>query len=242
MIRCAVIDDEPWAIALLTDYIKKTDFLELVFSTANAIEALQKIQLQPVDLIFLDIQMPELTGIQFMKINGNRSRVIFTTAYSEYALDGYEHNVIDYLLKPVSFERFYTAALKAKQTITPNIITSNAAPQPVSAGTTPDFIFIKTDNKIVNVSLSDILFIEGLKDYIAINTTTEKLITLESLKTLEEGLPRQRFLRVHKSYIVAIEKIASIERSRIFIGNAVIPIGDTYREVFFKAIEPQHFG
>ena len=117
MIRCAVIDDEPWAIALLTDYIKKTDFLELVFSTANAIEALQKIQQQPVDLVFLDIQMPELTGIQFMKINGNRSRVILTTAYSEYALDGYEHNVIDYLLKPVSFDRFYTAALKAKQTI-----------------------------------------------------------------------------------------------------------------------------
>lgn len=242
MIRCAVIDDEPWAIALLTDYIKKTDFLELVFSTSNAIEALQKIQQQPVDLVFLDIQMPELTGIQFMKINGNKSRVILTTAYSEYALDGYDHNVIDYLLKPVSFDRFYTASLKAKQIITPAPVATSASVQPVATTASLDFIFVKTDSKIVNVSLSDILFIEGLKDYIAINTTKEKLITLENLKTLEEGLPRQRFLRVHKSYIIAIEKIDSIERSRIFIRDAVIPIGDTYRETFFKAIEHKHFG
>jgi YesN/AraC family two-component response regulator len=114
MIRCAVIDDEPWAVSLLVDYISKADFLELAFSASNAIEALQKIQQQPVDLVFLDIQMPELTGLQFMKINAGRSKVILTTAYSEYALEGYEHNVVDYLLKPISFERFYTAALKAK--------------------------------------------------------------------------------------------------------------------------------
>ena len=242
MIRCAVIDDEPWAIALLTDYIKKTDFLDLVFATTNAIEALQKIQQQPVDLVFLDIQMPELTGIQFMKINGGKSRVILTTAYSEYALDGYEHNVIDYLLKPVSFDRFYTAALKAKATIAPTQVATPAFIPQVVPNNTPDFIFVKTDSRIVNVSLSDILYVEGLKDYIAINTTKEKLITLESLKTLEEGLPKQRFLRVHKSYMVAIEKIDSIERSRIFIRDVVIPIGDTYREIFFKAIEHRHFG
>jgi two-component system LytT family response regulator len=232
MIRCAVIDDEPWAVSLLVDYISKTDFLELAFSTSDAIEALQKIQQQPVDLVFLDIQMPELTGLQFMKINAGRSKVILTTAYSEYALEGYEHNVVDYLLKPISFERFYTAALKAKDLLqhaasTPVVI------MPQSAN---DFIFIKTDSKIVNVSLSEILFIEGLKDYIAINTTKEKLITLDNLKTLEESLPGQRFIRVHKSYIISIKKIDSIERNRIFIKDAVIPIGDTYRERFFKAI------
>jgi two-component system, LytTR family, response regulator len=241
MIRCAVIDDEPWALALLTDYIGKTDFLELIFSTGNAIEALQKIQQQPVELIFLDIQMPELTGIQFMKINGNRSRVILTTAYSEYALDGYEHNVIDYLLKPISFERFYTAALKAQQALA--TVTTTAPVATVTPAAAPvDFIFVKTDSRIVNVSLNDILYIEGLKDYIAIHTTKEKLITLESLKTLEEGLPAQKFMRVHKSYIISIEKIDSIERSRIFIKDAVIPIGDTYREAFFKAIAHRNFG
>lgn len=235
MIRCAVIDDEPWALALLTDYIGKTDFLELVFSTTNAIEALQHIQQTPVDLVFLDIQMPDLTGLQFMKINAGRSKVILTTAYSEYALEGYEYNIVDYLLKPVSFERFYTAALKAKEVLQRNTIVAAPLPvtQPVSG---PDHIFIKTDSKIVNVALAEVLYIEGLKDYIAISTNQEKLITLESLKALEEILPKQRFVRVHKSYIVAIEKIKSIERNRIFIKDAVIPIGDTYREAFFKRI------
>lgn len=233
MIRCAVIDDEPWALALLIDYISKISFLELVFSTTNSMEALQKIHQQPVDLVFLDIQMPELTGMQFMKINGNRSRVILTTAYSEYALDGYEHNVIDYLLKPISFERFFSAALKAKDILQPS---ANALPATTSVTEVSDQIFVKTDSRIINVSLAEILFMEGLKDYIAIHTTKEKLITLESLKALEESLPKQRFIRVHKSYIVAIPKIESIERNRIFIGEAVIPIGETYKEAFFKRI------
>jgi two-component system LytT family response regulator len=243
MIRCAVIDDEPWALALMTDYIRKTDFLETVFATGNAIEALQKMQQQPVDLVFLDIQMPELTGIQFLKINAGRTRVILTTAYSEYALEGYEHNVVDYLLKPIAFERFYTAALKARQLIVPS--TPAVAPVVVPAAPVQqasDFIFIKTDSRIVRVMLSDILFIEGLKDYIAIHTAKEKLITLETLRTLEEGLPADRFLRVHKSYIVSIEKIDSIERNRLFVQEAVIPVGDTYRETFFKAIADRNFG
>ncbi len=234
MITCAVIDDEPWAVALLTDYISKTDFLQLQFSTSSAIEGLQKLQELPAALVFLDIQMPELTGIQFMKINAGRSKIILTTAYSEYALDGYEHNVVDYLLKPISFERFLKAALKAKDSIHP-AAASNAEVK-ISPAPAANFIFIKTDSKIVNVSLNDILYIEGLKDYIAINTEKEKLITLETLKSFEESLPKNRFVRVHKSYIVAVEKIDSIERNRIFIKDAVIPIGDTYKENFFKII------
>ena len=234
MITCAVIDDEPWAVALLTDYINKTDFLQLQFSTSSAIEGLQKLQEQPAALVFLDIQMPELTGIQFMKINAGRSKVILTTAYSEYALDGYEHNVLDYLLKPISFERFLKAALKAKDVLEPGSIATAATAS--TSTQAANFIFIKTDSKIVNVSLSDILVIEGLKDYIAINTAKEKLITLETLKYFEESLPGNRFVTVHKIYIVAIEKIDSIERNRIFINDAVIPVGDTYKENFFKVI------
>lgn len=233
MITCAVIDDEPWALALLTDYINKTDFLQLQFSTTSSIEGLQKLQEQPADLIFLDIQMPELTGIQFMKINAGRSKIILTTAYSEYALDGYEHNVVDYLLKPISFERFLKASLKAKEIMQPVVV-----PKEVESNnsTIHNFIFIKTDNKMVNVALNDVLFVEGLKDYIAINTEKEKLITLETLKALEETLPKKRFVRVHKSYIVSVEKIESIERNRIFINDAIIPIGDTYKENFLKII------
>ncbi|MBN9298780.1 MAG: response regulator transcription factor [Filimonas sp.] len=245
MIRCIVVDDEPWALALLSDYIKKVPFLELVFATENAIEALQRLPQEKVDLVFLDIQMPEITGLQFMKIISGKVRVILTTAYSEYALDGYEHNVIDYLLKPISFDRFYIAASKAKDLLdTPVVQQAPVVPQAIVAtgNALPDFIFVKTDSRIVKILLSEIRYIEGLKDYIAIHTLSEKIITLESLKVIEEGLPKPRFLRVHKSYIVSLEHIDSIERSRIFIRDVVIPIGDTYKDQFFGAIEGKNFG
>jgi DNA-binding LytR/AlgR family response regulator len=238
--RCLAIDDEPLALDILNDYISKVPFLQLVQSTTSAIEGLQLIQQQNIDLVFLDIQMPEITGLQFMKIANSRCRIILTTAYSEYALDGFEHNVVDYLLKPFSFERFYKAAEKAKLAAG-QIQATGIASAPNTQQTDNSFIFIKTDSKIVKVDLPDILFIEGLKDYISIVTRQDKLITLQNLKIMEEGLPAEQFLRVHKSYIIAINKIETIEKNRIFIGEHVIPIGETYRESFFKAIAAKNF-
>jgi two-component system LytT family response regulator len=237
MIRCLAIDDEPLALDLISDYISKLPFLTLVQTTTSAIEGLQLLQSENIDLVFLDIQMPEITGLQFLKIANNRCRIILTTAYSEYAVDGFEHNVIDYLLKPFSFERFYKAAEKAKLAVEQLQVLTGKEQVPADNS----FIFIKTDSKIVKVDLPDILFIEGLKDYISIITRQDKLVTLQNLKIMEEGLPPELFSRVHKSYIIALNKIDSIEKNRIFIGNHVIPIGETYREIFFKTIAAKNF-
>jgi two-component system, LytTR family, response regulator len=231
MITCITLDDEPLALELLTDYISKTPYLRLVHSNTSAIAALQYLQNNKADLLFLDIQMPELTGLQVMKIIQNNCRVILTTAYSEYALDGYEHNVIDYLLKPISFDRFYAAAEKAR------IIFAKATDVIITNNIAPNYIFVKTDSRLVKVDIDDILLVEGMKDYIAIHTKQDKLITLQSLRSMEDSLPAQQFMRIHKSFIIALNKIESIERNRIFIKNEVVPIGDTYRELFFKIIE-----
>jgi two-component system, LytTR family, response regulator len=236
MIKCIVIDDEPWALALVEDYVKKTPFLELLYSTTKPIEAINFLQDNKVDLVFSDIQMKELTGIQLMKIAGERCRYILTTAYSEYALEGYEHNVLDYLLKPITYERFLKAAAKAKDYYSNDVTgTTNDAKQ-------KDFIFLKTDNRLVRLLLEDILFIEGLRDYISVQTKTDKLIVLENLKNLESELPGNLFMRVHKSFIVALNKIEIIERNRIFIREHIIPIGDTYKPVFFDTIDANRFG
>lgn len=239
MIRCLVVDDEPLALDILEDYISKVPFLSLVKTTTSAIEGLSLVQNDAIDLVFLDVQMPELTGIQFLKIINGKCDVILTTAYSQYALDGYELDVVDYLLKPIAFDRFYKAAQKALQN-------SNHAQLPSSESKishkTHDFIFVKTEHKIQKIYLDDILFIEGLKDYISIFTKTERIITLQNMKKMEESLPSKSFIRVHKSYIIALSKIESIERSRIQIGEKIIPIGDTYRDYFFKQIEDKNIG
>lgn len=243
MIRCIVVDDEPLAIDLLTDYISKIPFLKLVKSYQNPIEALTSVQNGEADLVFLDVQMPELTGIQFLKIANGKCKVILTTAYQQYALEGYELNVLDYLLKPIAFDRFYKAAEKAQSffnNTTPSLppIENTVIPLKLSN----DFIFVKTEYKIQKIYLNDILYIEGLKDYISIFTKTERIITLLSMKKMEETLPSPEFMRVHKSYIIAIDKIESIERSRITIGDKLIPVGDTYRDEFFKVIESKNLG
>ena len=238
MIRCLVVDDEPLALDILEDYISKVPFLTLVKTTTSAIEGLSLVQSDSVDLVFLDVQMPELTGIQFLKIINGKCDVILTTAYSQYALDGYELDVVDYLLKPIAFDRFYKAAQKVLQ----NNGNGHTTPQVLPSVNTHDFIFVKTEHKIQKIYLDDILFIEGLKDYISIFTKTERIITLQNMKKMEESLPAKSFIRVHKSYIVAIGKIESIERSRIQIGEKIIPIGDTYREYFFKQIENKNIG
>ncbi|WDZ99456.1 LytR/AlgR family response regulator transcription factor [Mucilaginibacter sp. SJ] len=240
MIRCLVVDDEPLALHILEDYISKMPFLQLVKATTNPIEALTMVQAAEADLVFLDVQMPELTGIQFLKIANGKAKVILTTAYPQYALEGYELDVVDYLLKPIAFDRFFKSVQKAQSIIQP----VTAKPQVVMQAEpvqqddfSTDFIFVKTEHKIQKVYLHDILFIEGLKDYISIFTSAERIITLQGMKKMEDALPEKHFVRVHKSYIVALNKIDSIERSRIQIGDKIIPVGDTYRDEFFRMIE-----
>lgn len=247
ILKCIAVDDEPLALDIIADYVAKVPFLELVKRTENAIEAMQLVQEGNIDLVFLDIQMPELTGIQFLKIAGNKASYILTTAYSQYALESYDLNVSDYLLKPIAFDRFYKAVEKVRNQRQkqepvavpepPQIqgLMSAPAPQQVQ-----DFIFVKTEHKIQKIELDDILYIEGLKDYISIFTKNERVITLQNMKKMEETLPKGEFIRVHKSYIIAVDKIESIERSRIAIGGKTIPVGDTYRDAFFKLIDAKN--
>ena len=241
MIRCIIVDDEPLALHVLEDYISKIPFLHLVKATTNPIEALTLVQEKEADLVFLDVQMPELTGIQFLKIANGKAKVILTTAYPQYALEGYELDVIDYLLKPIAFDRFFKAVQKAQAILQPAAVKpvalAESTPQKPQQEFLSDFIFVKTEHKIQKVYLNDILFIEGLKDYISIFTPAERIITLQNMKKMEDALPTKYFMRVHKSYIVSINKIDSIERSRIFIGDKIIPVGDTYRDEFFKIID-----
>lgn len=241
-LKCIAVDDEPLALDIIEDYISKVPFLELVKRTENAIEGLQLVQAGGIDLVFLDIQMPDLTGIQFLKIANNKASYILTTAYSQYALESYDLNVSDYLLKPIAFDRFYKAVEKVhnqqKNNAEPAVVAVPApAPVVTPAQAVQDFIFVKTEHKIQKIELDDILYIEGLKDYISIFTKTERVITLQNMKRMEETLPSSQFIRVHKSYIIALDKIESIERSRITICGKIIPIGDTYRDEFFKRIE-----
>jgi two-component system LytT family response regulator len=238
MIRCLVVDDEPLALNILEDYISKMPFLQLIKATTNPIEALTLVQQGDIDLVFLDVQMPELTGIQFLRIANGKAKVILTTAYPQYALEGYELDVVDYLLKPIAFDRFFKSAQKAQGIIQPAAAKPVASAEPAQKDDfSNDFIFVKTEHKIQKVYLHDILFIEGLKDYISIFTPAERIITLQNMKKMEDALPEKHFIRVHKSYIVSINKIDSIERSRIFIGDKIIPVGDTYREDFFKIVD-----
>jgi len=242
-LKCIAVDDEPLALDIIEDYVSKVPFLELVKRTENAIEALQMVQAGGVDIVFLDIQMPELTGIQFLKIATGKADYILTTAYSQYALESYDLNVSDYLLKPIAFDRFYKAVEKVhnktKAAAPVETIQTFLAPVPAAAPLNPvqDFIFVKTEHKIQKIELDDILYIEGLKDYISIFTKTERVITLQNMKKMDETLPKGQFIRVHKSYIIALDKIESIERSRISIGDKIIPIGDTYRDEFFRHID-----
>lgn len=238
MIQCLLVDDEPLALELLSDYVKKVPFLSLKKATTSPIEALSLVQNGDIDLVFLDVQMPELTGIQFLKIAQGKIKVILTTAYPEYALDGYDLDVVDYLLKPFSFERF----LKAVQKVQPAQPANPVTEKPVQNQPSDDFIFVKTEHKIQKVDLDEILFVEGLKDYISIYTPGGRVVTLSTMKKMEEMLPENYFVRVHKSYIVALDKIESIERSRIAIGDKIVQIGDTYRDVFFKLIEGRNLG
>ena len=228
-LKCIVIDDEPYARDLLSDYIGKLPFLELFGSYSNGLDALSVVKQQHIDLIFLDIQMPDITGIDFLKALNDPPKVIFTTAYAEFALDGYELNVLDYLLKPFDFNRFVKAVDKVLKTMPLN----SAEPQENSK---PDYLFVKDGRDIVKLAFTDILFVKGFKDYVRIVTDQNQIISLLTLKGLEEKLPSNRFIRVHNSYIVSIEKIETIIKNKIKIGNHLIPVSHTYRKYFLQQI------
>lgn len=236
MIRCVVVDDKPLAIDVLKNYIGRLPQLELTFSTTNPLEALNKVLDGGIDLIFLDIQMPELNGLQLMKIVKGKCLVILTTAYTEHALEGFENDVVDYLLKPISFERFCQAIEKV-QVILKGLAGTNEplAERPPPQKTQP-YIFVKTEYKLIRVSIVDILYIEGMQNYVIIYTAQEKIISLQTMKKLEELLPSAQFVRVHKSFIVALDKINSIERHRIAVADIQITLGEVYRDAFYKAI------
>jgi DNA-binding LytR/AlgR family response regulator len=225
-IRCIIVDDEPLAVALLTDYVQKTSGMAVILRTTHVLDALQAVQEDKADLLFLDIQMPELTGIQFMKIIRRRCAVILTTAYTQYALEGYEHDVVDYLLKPITLDRFMIAVEKAKE----RLARGREHALETTAVRNPDHLFIRTEYRIQRVDLASIHYIEALRDYVAIHTDTGKILSLESMKHMEELLPEDQFIRIHKSYIIHRNKIDFLERGRVVIGKEYLPIGDTYKE------------
>lgn len=239
-IKAMVIDDEPLAIKVIQNHIEKITTLDLVFSTTKVLEALVYINIHPVDLIFLDVQMPDLTGIQFMRVLNGRAKVILTTAYQQYAFDSYDYDVVDYCLKPVSFERLLRATEKAFNHVNAAryLMNSKSAIEDAQPEQSmPDCLFLKTAYKLQKVFFQDILFLEGGKDYVTVYTINGKILSLATLSRLQQNLPYPQFMRVHKSFIVALNKIDSIERQRIYIGKEVIPVSDSYKNEFVKHIK-----
>jgi two-component system, LytTR family, response regulator LytT len=238
ILKCLTIDDEPPALLKMSDYIKKTPFLELSGACRSGYEAFEILTGTSVDLIFVDINMPDITGIDFVKTLHKRPRIIFTTAFSEYAIEGFKLDAIDYLLKPIGYNEFLKAANKARAFFENN----NSGLKPETGFT--DHIFIKSGSRISKVILSDIIYIEGMREYVRIHLTSGKaLMPLISLHHLEEQLPDERFMRVHRSYIVNLEKISAIENNRIvFEGNVYIPVSDQYKEFFHKYLRSHSLG
>ncbi|MCX6254022.1 MAG: LytTR family DNA-binding domain-containing protein [Bacteroidia bacterium] len=230
-INCIAIDDEPLALLKLEGFINKVPGLRLIRTFDNAIEAIGWLKENRADLIFLDIQMEQLTGIQFLEAIGTISRIIITSAYDQYAIKGFELNVTDYLLKPFSFQRFIQAVNKVME-----YFSQKQNGQQLS-NKTDSYIFVKTEYRLERVDIEDILYIEGMKDYLRIICTGKKIMTLQSFTKIEESLPSKKFCRVHKSFIVAIDKIKSVERGVIIIADQRIPISNTYKESFFSKIQ-----
>ena len=236
MINCLIIDDEQAAIDVLKIYIKNVPSLNLVAESLGPVEALEIVYTQKIDLIFIDIQMPELSGLDFIKLTKGRSKFILTTAYKQYALEGYEHNVVDYLLKPISFERFLQAIQKVQDMMIP--VMSPQEQQPKTISKSEDYVFIKTDNRMQKVKFAEILFVEGLGNYVTIHTTKGKFITLLNVKDLEENLPSEMFMRVHRSYIISLGKIEFVEGNQIFLDkDTSIPLGETYKNQLWAALD-----
>ncbi len=235
-IRCIVVDDEPLAIEKLTGYIARIPMLSLEASFESALEAMEFLHSNPVDLVFLDIQMEKLTGIQFLEIMKKRPRIVITSAYNQYALKGYELDVADYLLKPISFDRFVKSVDKVAADM---MAEPEAHPAMVrrEEHREEDFIFVKADYQMQKVNLSDIQYIEGMKDYLRIHLPNARIMTLMSFSRMEKALPSDRFRRIHKSFIIPVDKIDQVERTQVMIGPHKIPIGNKYRKEFFDFLE-----
>lgn len=232
ILRCALVDDEPLALSLLESYVRKTDSLELCGSYSSAIQAMKSLPEHPVDLLFLDIQMPELNGLEFSRMVSDNTRIIFTTAFEQYAIDGYRVNALDYLLKPISYNDFIEAVNKALQWFELRKKAETPDSVQTSLPTDSNHIYVKSDYKIVQIELDKILYFEGLKDYIKIYTedNPRPILSLTSMKTMEEKLPSNRFIRVHRSYIVQKQKIKIIDKGRIVFGKEYIPVSDSYKQ------------
>lgn len=227
MINCIAIDDEPLALKQISNYIKKTAFLSLEASFDNAMDALQFITENKIDLIFLDIHMPDLNGMDMAKSLDNGPKIIFTTAYSEYAVDGFKVNALNYLLKPLDYTTFLKATLKAQT----HFEQLNSKTENIQASS--DHLFIKSKYKIIRIEIENILYIEAMREYVRIHLeNTKPLMTLLSMKKIEQNLPDSIFMRVHRSYIVNLKKISTIERNRIIFGNIYIPVTDQYKDKF----------
>jgi DNA-binding LytR/AlgR family response regulator len=231
-LKCLIVDDEPLAQRVLEKYVSELPGLELIGKCSDAIEAMEVLQEKDVDLIFLDINMPRLSGINFLKTYKNPPMVVITTAYTEYALESYELNVLDYLKKPFSFERFLQAVQKAEEKMKGGV-----EPQETEKDER-EFIFVKANKKTINISLDSILYVEALGDYVKIFTHDGHIVTYQSLKGIERLLPSQKFYRIHKSYIVSLSKIKSIEGNMVHMEKGTIPIGNNYKQSFFQRIHP----
>lgn len=232
-LNVVAIDDEPLALKLVSDYIRKTPFLELIGSFENPLEASEFLNNHKIDLIFLDIQMPGLLGTEFARMVDSETRIIFTTAYSQYAVEGFKLEAVDYLLKPFSYEEFLESAGRAKKRI------NAESAQPDSVETKDNFLFLKSEYKIRRINFDDILYVEGLKDYIKVYLKGEDkpVLSLSSLKAMEEKLPSSNFMRVHRSYIVNLTQINQVDRSRIVFGKVYIPVSDQYKEKFQEFLD-----
>ena len=240
-IQCLIVEDEPLARNLLADYVRKVPYLELLDTCINPIQAMDVLHNKQVDVLFLDVQMPEITGLGLLKILKAKPLVILTTAYSEYALEGYEHDVVDYLLKPISFERFLKAVDKVSQRLhMPHAASQTEASESLKRNTPISFIFVKDGNKLVRIRLADILYLQAMKDYVAIHTRQQKIVSLQRMKSLESQLPADRFIRIHHSYIVALDAIEVVHKNDVQVGADLLPISESYRKSFREFVERNH--
>jgi DNA-binding LytR/AlgR family response regulator len=235
-INCVIVEDEPLARNLMVDYVNKVPSLHLIEACSSPLRAIEVLRTNSIDLLFLDVQMPELTGISFLKVLQKKPFVILTTAYSQYALEGYELDVADYLLKPITFERFLKAVDKVTQRMEEARPTISNQEKSVQEAKNP-FVFVKDGTKLVKIQLDDILYVEGLKDYVTIHTKSQKIVSLQRLKLLEEQLPADKFIRIHNSFIVSLRAIDVIHRGEVQVGTALLPIGETYKKAFRDFIE-----